>query len=375
MTAKAQYASLLDSIFGQGIANFNTLDPTSNSVICALAHQQFQKFRDNFTARLHRLKAAVQTDPSLSAGILSAVNRIVTSEWDGAYAELSALDYFLSADVTGPGNVDLDHTVPAAETLASEMGMHNANHDLAFSKLGVSMDTKLLSDKIGKILEGIFEAFKSAKGIARLVIIPSYELGSDYTDYASNRQDLLAEMIADVDINARPKVFHSKVIAGLSYTFGWDAGVHFGESTYSPIEHAKSHHQLLFGHAKKFSRVEPTIITFVIFPWSGENALNLESGDRELFFKKFSDHFFTDYVGSPDPASKYNPKFKTSISAGEVTRHLSGVIFLRDNMILSTDPAQVNVDATFAWNPNALHLLAGHPFDAAVRVLGAREFS
>ncbi|MES0076597.1 hypothetical protein [Mesorhizobium sp. M0058] len=375
MTAKAHYASLIESIFGPGTANFDTSDPASNNVIGALAHQQFQNFRDNFAARLHRLHAAVQTNPSLSVEILSAVNRIATSEWDGAYAELSALDYFLAAQATGLGNVELDRTIPAAETLASDMGMQNANHDLAFNKLGVSMDTKLLSDKIGDILEGIFKEFKSSKGIARLVIIPSYEMGSDFTEYAINRKKLLAELTAGVDITVRPKVFYSKVIPGLSYTFAWNAGVHFGESTYSPINHAKSHHPLLFGHAKKFSRVEPTIITFVVFPWSGEKALSLPGREPEFFFRRFADHFFNDYVGSPDLASKYNPKFKTSISAGDATTHLSGIIFLRDNLILSTVPAQINIEATFAWNPNALHPLAGHPFDTALRAQGARDLN
>lgn len=375
MTAKAHYASLIESIFGQGTANFDTSDSARNNVIGALDHQQYQNFKDNFAARLQRLHAAIQTDPSLNDEILAAVNRIATSEWDGAYAELSALDYFLAAQVTGAGNVELDRTISADDTLASEMGMQNANHDLVFNKLGVSMDTKLLSDKIKDILEGIFKEFRSSKGITRLSIISSYEMGSDFTEYASNRRKLLAELIAGVDVKVRPKTFYSKIIPGLSYTFAWDAGVHFGASTYSSIDHAKSHHPLLFGHAKKFSRVEPTIITFVIFPWSGEAVLSLTGSDPELFFKRFADHFFDDYVGSPDLASKYNPKFKTSISAGVATTHLSGIIFLRDDLIMSTVPARVNVDATFAWNPNALHPLAGHPFDTALRGLGARELN
>lgn len=371
MTAKAHYASLIESIFGQGTANFDTSDAARNHVTGALDHEQYQNFKDNFAARLQRLHAVIQNDPSLKDEILAAVNRIATSEWDGAYAELSALDYFLAAQ--GVGKVELDRTISANDTLASEMGMQNANHDLVFNELGVSMDTKLLSDKIKDILEGVFKKFRSSKGITRLPIIASYEMGGDFTEYASNRKVLLAELIDGVDVNVRPKIFHSKIISGLSYTFAWNAGIHSGVSTYSPIEHAKSHHPLLFGHAKKFSRVEPTIITFVVFPWSGEPVLSLKGRDPELFFKTFADHFFYDYVGSSDLASKYNPKFQTAISVGDATTHLSGIIFLRDDLIMSNVPAQVNVDATFAWNPNALHRLPGHPFDAALRALGARE--
>lgn len=354
---------------------FDKTDAASNTVIGSLAHVQFEDFSDNFAARLRRLQIAVQADPTLRMEILSAVNRIVTSEWDGAYAELSALDYFLAEQATGPRNVELDRTIAATDTLASEMGMQNANHDLAFTKLGLSMDTKLLSDKINDILEGVFKEFKSSKGINRLVIIASYEMGSDFTEYANKRKQLLAEMIAEVAIDKRPKVFNSKVIPGLTYTFAWDAGAHFGVSTYSPTEHAKSHHRLLFGHAKKFSRREPTVITFVVFPWSGEKMLSLKGRDPEFFFKRFAGHFFNDYVGSADLASKYNPKFKTSILAAEATKHLSGVMFLRDDLILSTDPGQINVDASFVWNPNAIHPLQGHTFDALLRSRGARELT
>ena len=178
MTNRAVFASLVERVFGSGAATFDVSVAQSNNVIGALAHAtEFSAFKRNFEARLRRLNSAVMTEPNLRPEVLSAVNRIVDAGWDGAYAELSALDYFLADEATGPGNLALDQTVPATETLASEMGMQNANHDLTFPDLGVSLDTKLLSDKTGEILEGIFKDYRASKGIKNLLIVPSYDLG------------------------------------------------------------------------------------------------------------------------------------------------------------------------------------------------------
>jgi hypothetical protein len=367
MTHRAVFASLVDRIFGNGSATFNTTVAQSNNVIGALARPtEFANFKKNFEARLQRLNTAVLTDPSLRKEVLAAVNRIVDAGWDGAYAELTALDYFLAEPETGPGKILLDRTVPATQTLASEMGMQNANHDMSFPALGVSMDTKLLSDKTGEILEGIFKDFRSAKGINNLLIVPSYDLDSDFVHYSANRGELLKELTNGVDTITQPNGLASAIIPGLSYRFAWRSGVYCGEGTYSPLEHAQHHHTLLFGHAKKFSRHEPTIIVFVIFPWSGEKVFPFEDSKR-TFFKQLGQHFFNDYLGSSDSASKYNRKFKSSLSAGDGTRHLSGVIYLEDGAIMATNSDQLNIDASYIWNENAINPLSGHLFETVLQ--------
>ncbi|MHB8180192.1 MAG: hypothetical protein ACYDDR_05150 [Acidithiobacillus ferrivorans] len=368
MTQRAVFASLVDRVFGNGSATFDTTVAQSNNVIGALAHptEFFATFKENFEARLQRLNTAVLIDASLRKEVLAAVNRIADAGWDGAYAELAALDYFLAEPKTGPGKILLDRTVPATETLASEMGMQNANHDMSFPALGVSMDTKLLSDKTGEILEGIFKDFRSAKGINNLLIVPSYNLDSDFAHYSANRSALLKELINGVDTRTQPNGLASTVIPGLSYRFAWKPGVYFGEGSYSPLEHAQRHHPLLFGHAKKFSRYEPTVIVFVIFPWSGEKVFPFENSKR-TFFKQLGQHFFNGYLGSGDSASKYNRKFRSALSASEVTRHLSGIIYLEDQAIMATNPDQLNVGASYIWNENAINPLSGHLFETTLQ--------
>nr|WP_321982703.1 hypothetical protein [uncultured Cohaesibacter sp.] len=366
MTHRAEYASLVERTFGAGTAKFDLAVAQTNNVIGALAHpSQFQRFNENFKERLRRLSAATKKDSSLQSEILAAVNRMVDAGWDGAYAELCALDYFLAAAETGPGKVELDRTVSASTTLASEMGMTNANHDLHFPNMGISMDTKLLSDKTGQILDGVFKEYRAKMNIEKLSIIPSYDLADDFNRYSANRQALLDELINNVDPLAQPRNFSSKVIVGLSYTFAWNAGVHFGENCYDANVHARNHSPLLFGHAKKFSRVEPSVITFVIFPWSGENVFPFEDSKR-TFFKMLGEHFFNDHIMSTQAAKKFNKKFKSEISAGEVSKHLSGLVYLEDNCIMSENSKELNVQASFLWNKHALHPLANHVLETSL---------
>lgn len=375
MTDAAQYAALVDNIFGAGTATFDALKVRTNSVLGALAKAtDFATFRANFEHRLRRLAAAIHADESLRQEILAAVNRIATSGWDGAYAELSALDFFLADPSTGPSQIVLDHTVPATQTLASELGMKNVNHDIRFPWLGVSVDTKLLSDKIEDILKGIFADFRKARNITHLSILPSYSQGEDFELFSSHRQALLSELEQGVDVTTRPRHLSSRVIPGLTYEFGWDAGVMFGASFYSPIEHAAKHHRLLFGHAKKFSKVEPTVLVLVIFPWSGETVHSFKDPDQ-TFFVEFGKQFFSGYVSSPEAAKTFNRKFVSSITAADVTRHLSGILFLRDDTILSPTPGAVNANASYVLNQNAIHPLIASAFEAVLKKRGAVDLS
>lgn len=206
-----------------------------------------------------------------------------------------------------------------------------------------------------------------------MTIVPTYDHDDDFTPYVVNRPKLLAELVDGVDVRARTPQLRSQVIPGLSYEFAWDAGAYVSASSYSSLEHATKHHTLLFGHIKKFSRVEPTVITYVMFPWSGESVF-LGFG-KETFQTEFARQFFNNYIGSVDLARKFNQKVKSNIAAGDVTKHLSGVIFLDDQSTTAKDPEQINVDASFVWNKNAIHSLIGHPLDVELRRRGAVDRS
>lgn len=375
MTKSAHYASLVDHIFGPHTAAFDTTKAHSNNVIGALANpSNFIEFKANFSARLQRLNQAIAANPILRKPVVNIVNQIAdVSAWDGAYAELVALDYFLSDPATNASNVELDVTVSAKSTLASDLGMTNVNHDVRLPAFGMSLDTKLLQDKIGAILNGLFEEVLKKKGITYLPIIPSYPLDHPYSPFQDKRPALLVELLAAVDTKTRPARFASKVIPELSYQFAWDRGVYVTALTHTPTDHALNHQRLLFGYAKKFSKVEPSAIVLVYFPWTGEK-LFIDS-QRTSFFKELGHVFFNAYLGKPDLAQSLISSFKTAISAEAVTKCLSGIVYLEDDSITASDPNQVNVTANYIWNQHAFHSLIGSTFDSYLKRRGATDLS
>ena len=75
----------------------------------------------------------------------------------------------------------------------------------------------------------------------------------------------------------------------------------------------------------------------------------------------FCHHFFYDYMDSPKLAKNFNQDIKSNISAYNVTKSLSGIIFLEDMSITSYNPSQLSINASYMWNENAQHLLFNNP--------------
>jgi hypothetical protein len=375
MTKLKTYAALVDDIFGPGTATFNTEAIASNDVVGAVASTtDFDVFRKNFVARLHRLKVAIQLNHKISSPILNAVNGVARlSGWEGYYAEIVALDYFMSDPETGPENIELDVTLPASDAIASEFEMTNINYDLCVPSLGIVTDVKILSDKSGGILEGIFKEFRSAKGITRLMIQPEYCEDEDYDVFQKHRTPLLKELIEEIDTTTRPPYFRSKIIEGLSYRFSWDAGVVIAESSYDSKTHASNHQRLLVTHAKKYSRREPTIIIFVVFPWASEKIMIFsEMRIAQEFIHNLGTIFFDITTSSSIEARSINRNIKTKISLADVSRHLSGILLIEDKSILATDEDLIS-DVSYIFNKNAVHTLDDSKLESYLKRRNAKD--
>lgn len=373
MTKLKHYADLVNDIYGPETTTFDTKPTTWNNIVGALANTtDFEVFKRNFTARLHRLKGAIDTNQNISAPIINAVNGVAKlSGWEGYYAELAALDYFLSDAETGPGEISLDVTYAASDAIASDFGMKNINYDLCIPSMGVVSDFKILSDKSGGILDGILEEFRSIKGINTLTILPEYPEDEDYDIFQKERANLLKEMIEEIDLTLRPAHFRSKVVEGLSYRFGWEAGVMFTESSYDPKTHAANHQRLLVTHAKKFSRKESTIIIFVVFPWASESIMLFSTmGIPQEFIHNLGSIFFDTATTTQIKAKTINKKIKSDITVANLSRHLSGIVLIEDNIVLSTEDSSM-LKASYILNTNATHKLHESKFENYLKRRGA----
>jgi hypothetical protein len=360
MNALENYKSTLEKYFGVGTSTFPTTCETANNVIGALHNSQFDAFRTAFERRLERLAAYYPlANPNRKALLVSANEIANQTNWQGAYAEMVAFDFLNSNQDYLPGSIHISKTVPARETLASGLGMQNVNFDGYFDEFNVCFDVKVLQDKSRQILDGIINEAKTALGID-VSMSPEYPLDLDYELFQRHRQNLLAELKCAINSRKQTKFVKSTIIPELSYRIMWGSGVLSAIGTYDTYLHAKNHHGLLFAHIKKFSKNSPSIIVFVVFPWFSESLLSLgisqpDFHNNEIFYRAFCRRFFCQYAKDSSLATAFLKSFTGTETISEVTDKLSGVLFLEDNSILSSDPDLQNVNGFAYLNPNAAH--------------------
>ncbi len=295
--ARENYKQLIDHIFANNVCSIDTNISDTNNVISALADEEYDNFTLSFKARLKRIAKIYHNHEHLRDSIKQAVNQVADkNNWDGAFSELVVIDYFISFTDTSAKHLQLDVTIPASDTLANEMGYSNANLDGYFSNYDIFFDTKVLSDKSGQIVDGIIKEVKDKLEISDVSILSSYNSDLPYEEFQNRRRQLYNELFKGISLLDKPKFVKSKIIDSFSYELAWNSGVIFGESEYSPIEHAKNHHTLIFQHAKKFHRNKCSTIIFVNFPWFGENIPPFD-GVKESFYKNIGKIFFNDYKG------------------------------------------------------------------------------
>ena len=352
MNDSENYKDIVEKIFGNGTCNIDVTKGATNNVIGALNHTQFAAFTTSYKKRLERLKSLYSGHGNFQ-DLLNTINQVADDKnWEGAYAEIIAYDYLNSNNDWMSEPINLEKTVDATETIAGNLGYQNANFDGEYKDFNICFDVKILSDKSGIILSGIFKDVQKKTGRSNFSISPEYPLDIDYEVFQNNRKQLLDELLSFLTGDQEPRSISSQVIPDLRYAIMWGSGVLMTESTYNPYLHAKNHHNLLFKHAKKFSKVNPSLIIFVIFPWFSEKISSLGNAN-EIFYRSFSRRFFCEYASKPTKAKDIFNKYTGEDSVYEVTQKLSGVLFLEDKSITTDTPTSQNVEGYAYLNPNA----------------------
>jgi hypothetical protein len=359
MTSIENYSRLIDSIFGIGTTTFSTTDTHYNHVIGALNHTtQYKGFTANFTARLQRLKLIYSTHPNYMRDILVKVNEVSSKKnWEGAYAELAAYDH-LNQDILNhktyinnpiKPNVTLSSTV----SFAQELGKQVTNLDGFVEDRPLYFDVKCFKDNVTEILEGIYVDLKKHLRIDNIHITAEHALDTSYEDYQTNRRQLLNEMKTGITVTNKENYFRSTIIPNLSFRILWGAGVQTAELSYHPFIHAENFHKTVFNYANKFMKNEPNIIALVVFPWYNLVVTDFSNSNLD-FYRALSRRVFCQYKHDTTLFKTFNSKFTGNHTIYEVSNHLSGIIFLEDNTILSKDPDKTNVKSFVYLNPNAV---------------------
>lgn len=348
------YQQLCDKVFGKGTVAIK-ITKKDNNVIGTLKYiSEFVNFRKNFQARLERLRDKFQGTASYPA-LLEQVKQVADpSNWEGAYAELVAYDV-LHNDYIGKG-IQLDATLDGAESYASDLGGKKTNEDGYLPDYGIYFDVKCLADTTGNILkELINDAIKQAGVESICGVLPEYPLDDDECEYQQNRRKLLDEL-KDYLIVSKPAdgtgkdVFDSKIMPQLTYRILWGVGVNSSTGEYSPYEHAENTKDLMLKrYTKKFMKNHKSMIVFVNFPWYNNRIRSFIDGD-EMYYRALARRTFCGYKHSTEPMNAINPKYVGLETPYEISRHLSGIVFIDDHSI-ETDTYSCHV----YLNPNAVH--------------------
>lgn len=361
MNATISYKNLIEEHFGSGAATFKDSLPRNNVTGALVRTDQFHAFREGFNARLVRLASRYAAGNQFRNTVLEAVNNIPQPKnWEGAYAELAAIDFFNSDVDWLRSSIELSRTVPASETLASAKGMTNVNFDGHYPDYGVSFDVKVLQDKIGSMLKKLIGRVKAGISMPNLSIQPEFPIDMDFHEFDGKHQKLAIELEEGLQNTHLTGSIKSKVVPGLSYHYRRDSGCLTSVSCYDPYEHARNHHRLLFQHAKKFSKISPSVIVFVVFPWFSESIFSGGITSNEVFYRAFARRCFCQYMNDQTLANQLLEGIDDTVNISEVSRAVSGVIFLEDNIIMEGDVENLRMKAFAYFNPNANHKLPRH---------------
>ncbi|MCX6291627.1 MAG: hypothetical protein NT126_07660 [Bacteroidetes bacterium] len=362
MTPLQTYSALIDPIFGVGTTKFDITKDVTNTVIGAINNQtEFLDFKNNFTARLNRLKNIYSTHPTYLKEIITQVNEIASEKnWEGAFAELSAFDHLNQDILNHKTNIHTpikpNETIDKSRTFALELGKAAANLDGFIEETPTYLDFKVFKDNVSEIFEKLYKELHQHFNRDDFRISAEYDLAISVDEIAPNIAALRNELITGIIPTNKTTYLKSSVVSNLNFRILWGRGVLAAERTHNPFRHAENYHQMVFKNADQFVKDNPSLMVYVIFPWYNGIVSSFSNSNIKLY-RSLSRRVFCQYKHDSTLFKTFNSKFTGSQTIYQISNFLSGIIFLEDNTILSKEPNQTNVKSYVYLNPNAINSL------------------
>lgn len=349
MTDKEHYQQLIDKVFGAGFVQIPN-DGLSNNIIGALNHKgDFEEFKKNFENRLERLKNKFTGTSSMNhlKTTLKEVANDRIANYTGAYAELPAFDCLQNNVLTQL--IEMDKDIAGVQSLASKFPKRrNSNADGYIPEFDVYFDVKRLADVSRQLLDEIIKKAIEQTGVSNYLIAAEYDIDSDYRDYEINYGKLLNELCTELKTNH--STYQSKV-CNVMFRIT-DKGIVGTTSAYNADTHAKHILHQMFKYSDKFILDKPFFLVMVLFPWYNQIITEF-SGINKGFYESLSDSFFNGYKGKYDLMNTIEPTYQGNETIFEVTRKVTGIIFIEDKSILG-DGGNLTQTSTFVYlNSNA----------------------
>lgn len=217
MNSLQNFKAIVDGVFGPGSAKFDTTATVANAITGALHNKDFDPFRTNFSDRLKRLAGIYRGADGNRIHLLNTVNEVASQKnWEGAYAELTAFDFFNSDKDWLGEPIELSKTMPAQDALAGAFGQQASNVDGYYRDFDLCFDVKVLSDKSKAILTSVTERALARVGLKGVHIQPEYPIDADYEKFQQNINTLTKELEQQLDPTTKPRLIRSAAVPELS---------------------------------------------------------------------------------------------------------------------------------------------------------------
>jgi len=323
------------------ILNIFSLQSDNKSNRFADTFENNQYFRKNFSCRILNLYNLYKST-NFEKPILNKLKELTNPKnWQGAYAELLAYD-ILNSD--NWGLIEIDKKIDDENfTFAHEYGKKLADLDGYFSDLEVYFDVKSLQDN--KFLDKVIkDAKKNSKN--KCSILAQYDIDDDFDEYNNKFADLVDELTNALD-NKLVK-FDSNIIPNLSYNIHYENGTNSSLNSYNPYRNAENFTDtFLKRYSCKFVKDRPFFL-IIVNSWLYNSINNNCFDGNKIFYRSLSRRLFMQYRHSDKKMKEIFNEFKGEQTVFEVSKKLSGIIFIDDLPINNDD-----IKCYIYINPNA----------------------
>ncbi len=366
------FISLIQEIFSDSIISCKLNVNASNNVISALYNDQNSIFFNNFISRLKRLENVYHNHDSQQK-LIDIIKRLLdSSTWEGAFAELVTLDYFHSKF---PRNNNLMYKPIEINNIASSDSLllknikdekREVELDGYFPDCNVFFDTKILRDNVDHILLKIYKEVQSEFSQKQVLIVSEYNKDTDWDELSTNRTKIKKELIDAINQKTELTYLKSKVVSHLTHRLKWGGGILISASTYSPFKHAQEFYLNVFKDCHQFIKNKPIFLVYVNFPWYNNTITDFRE-DNKTFYRSVARRVFCGAKENSQNIKGYlknitDFKYDYNIPLSEVSKCLSGILFLEDKSIMSENASEHNILSYFYSNPNAHNKLTESMF-------------
>lgn len=300
--------------------------------------------------------------------MIRLLNEVASSKnWQGAFAELTAVDCFNYPLTESPSFLRSPVSIgvsPTDCTLLGELLGRQCGRsvlDGAFPDFDLYFDTKILQNTAKDILDGIHTRILAEFPGEQILIASEFDSDSGPWMFSDRVPDIEKELRKALRASPRITSFRSSVLTGLSHRIQWGPGTIISESGYNPYKHAREFWPFIFSDCHQFVTDKPFLLVYVIFPWynnivrpfAGLNQVFYRSVSRRVFCNPCCDRTLLATLLGPQKVAER----LSGITVGEASRSLSGLLFLEDNCITSGKPAGSNTCGYLYANPNASNRL------------------